>query len=152
MVKALNLFNKVVIYAILITITLLVVTGTLQLFYYIFHHAVDARLEEELGFLSAEEYVLIFSLIMNIIIILELYETIKMYLEESKFHAESILLVTLIAVSRSIIMIEFKGEHFEPILIFSTGALLLSLSGSYYLIKRSRRMKDVKELGSSQNK
>jgi uncharacterized membrane protein (DUF373 family) len=120
---------------------LLVVIATFQLIHYIIRHSVDAKLASELGFLSAEEYVLIFGVIMNIVIILELFETIKMYLKESKFHAEIILLVTIIAVSRGIIMIEFKGEQFEPLMIFGIAALILALASSYYLIKRSRSLK-----------
>jgi uncharacterized membrane protein (DUF373 family) len=144
MEKILNRINRWVVYLLMIIIMLLVVIATIQLVIYIIHSAIDARVESELGFLSAAEYVLIFGFIMNVIIILELYETVKMYLKESKFHAEIILMVTIIAVSRGIIMIEFKGEHFEPLLIFGFGALILALASSYYLIKRSRSLKKVK--------
>jgi uncharacterized membrane protein (DUF373 family) len=144
MEKFLNRINRWIVYTLMIIIMLLVVIGTFQLVYYIIHLAIDARLESEYGFLSAEEYVLIFGGIMNIVIILELFETIRMYLKESKFHAEIILMVTIIAVSRVIIMMEFKGEHLEPLLIFGFGALILALASSYYLIKRSRSLKKVK--------
>jgi len=142
MEKVLKLFGIWVVYLLMIIIMLLVITGTFQLIYYIFHHAFDAKLESELTFLSAEEYVMIFGVIMNIVIILELFDTIKMYLEKSKFHAEIILLVTIIAVSRSIIMIEFKGDHFDPLLIFGIAALILAMAGSYFLIKKSRKLND----------
>jgi uncharacterized membrane protein (DUF373 family) len=142
MEKLLKRINRWIVYSLMIIIMLLAIIITFQLVHYIIQQSFNAKLASEVSFLSAEEYVLIFGVIMNIVIILELFETIRMYLKESKFHVEIILLVTIIAVSRGIIMMEFKGEHFEPSLTFGFAGLILALAGSYYLIKKSRSVKD----------
>jgi uncharacterized membrane protein (DUF373 family) len=76
-----------------------------------------------------------FGLFFSILIGLELFETMKVYLRENVFHAEIILLVAIIAVSRKFVLIDYS--RFDHLKIFAMSFLLLSLALGYYLIKRS---------------
>lgn len=75
----------------------------------------------------------IFGLFMNVLIGLELFETVKLYLKEHVFHGEVILLVSLIAISRKVIILDFSKE--EPLTIISMALLIGTISLGYYLIK-----------------
>lgn len=76
----------------------------------------------------------IFGFFLMVLIGLELFETIRIYLEESTVHAEVVMLVAIVAVSRKIIIIDYKEA--DPMMNFSVAALVISLCAGYYFIKR----------------
>jgi uncharacterized membrane protein (DUF373 family) len=77
----------------------------------------------------------IFGLFFSILIGLELFETVKVYLRDNVFHAEIIVLVAVIAVARKFVLIDYS--ELDPLKIFAMSFLLLSLTFGYYLIKKS---------------
>lgn len=83
----------------------------------------------------------IFGFFFVIFIGFELIETIEMYFKENVIHAEVILLVAVIAVSRKVILLEL--ENYEPLAIVGLGLIILALGGCYALIKISFRGKNV---------
>ncbi len=76
----------------------------------------------------------IFGFFLMVLIGLELFETIRIYLEESTVHVEVVMLVAIVAVSRKIIIIDYKDV--EPMMNFSIAALVIALCAGYYLIKK----------------
>ena len=84
----------------------------------------------------------IFSLFLTILIGFELFETVKLYLRENVFHGEVILLVSLIAVSRKVILIEYTQE--DPLTLFAIATLIISISAGYYIIKRKCKSERTK--------
>lgn len=77
----------------------------------------------------------IFGFLMIILIGFELLETIKLYINENTFHAEVILMISIIAVSRKVIILNYSKE--DPIMIFAMAVLIVSLSAGYYLLKKT---------------
>jgi len=65
---------------------------------------------------------------------LELLETMKVYFQDHRFRIEVIILVAIIATGRHMILIDM--HHTNPMTLFGLAALMLALSGSYYLLKR----------------
>jgi len=80
-----------------------------------------------------------------VLIGLELVETIKMYLEKDVFHVEVVVLVAIIAVSRKIIVIDYKSESYETVL--SIAALMIALCAGYFLLKRATMPSKSEEFG-----
>ncbi|WP_157208792.1 phosphate-starvation-inducible PsiE family protein [Mariniflexile maritimum] len=78
----------------------------------------------------------IFGGFMLVLIGIELLHTVKIYLKENTVNAEVVLLVALIGLARHIIDLDL---HLDPISYIGIGALLLALSGSYYLIKKTSK-------------
>ena len=76
----------------------------------------------------------IFGFFLMVVIGLELFETIRVYVEESMIHVEVVLLVAIVAVARKVIIIDYK--EIEPQMNFSIAALIVALSAGYFLIKR----------------
>jgi len=76
----------------------------------------------------------IFGFYLMVVIGLELFETIRVYVEDHTIHVEVVLLVALVAVARKIIIIDYK--EIDPMMNFSIAALVLSLACGYYVIKR----------------
>ncbi|MCB2228624.1 MAG: phosphate-starvation-inducible PsiE family protein [Desulfarculaceae bacterium] len=85
----------------------------------------------------------IFGFFFMILIGLELIETIRMYLDESKIHVEVVFLVAMIAVARKVIILDAKTQ--EPMTLIAVAAVIVALSLGYYLVKRSHGKKEKKE-------
>ena len=86
-------------------------------------------------FLNIDELFTLFGFLFMILIGLEVMESIKVYLKESTLHVESVLLIAVIAITRKVIVMDFK--LLPPITILGIAALIIALTGGYFLIKKS---------------
>ncbi len=86
--------------------------------------------------LDKKELIKVFGLVFNILIGLELFETVKLYLSDNIFHAEIILLVALIAISRKVIILDY--EAINPLLVFAIGFLIFVLTIGYFFLKKGK--------------
>lgn len=85
--------------------------------------------------LNIDNLLEIFGFFLMVVIGLELFETIKIYLEENTVHVEVVMLVAVVAVSRKIIIIDYKET--EPLMNFSIAALIVTLCTGYFMLKRA---------------
>jgi uncharacterized membrane protein (DUF373 family) len=85
--------------------------------------------------LNIEEMLKVFGFFLMVLIGVELLETIKAYLREDRVHAEVVFLVALVAVSRKVIILDYKDT--DPMLLFGMGVLIVSLGAGYYLVRRA---------------
>ena len=95
--------------------------------------------------LDVKEMLTVFSFFLMVLIGLELVETIKMYLDENVFHVEVVVLVAIIAVARKVIIIDYYTVSYE--LLLSIAALMIALSVSYFLLKRTTMPTKSEEVG-----
>jgi uncharacterized membrane protein (DUF373 family) len=59
-----------------------------------------------------------------------------LYLKENIFHAEYVLLVALIAITRKVIILEY--DKVDNIMLFAIAAIILVLTIGYYLLKQGQ--------------
>ncbi|MEC4814541.1 MAG: phosphate-starvation-inducible PsiE family protein [Scytonema sp. PMC 1069.18] len=79
----------------------------------------------------------IFGLFLNILIALEILENITAYLRKHVFQVELVIVTSLIAVARKIIILDL--EKVKGIDIIGLGIAILALSISYLIIRTSSR-------------
>lgn len=79
----------------------------------------------------------IFGFFLIVLIGFELFETVKLYLKENVFHGEVILMVSLIAVAREVIILDYTEE--DPMSVIAIAALIAAISLGYYLLKKTYR-------------
>ena len=91
-------------------------------------------------FLEIDELFRIFGFVFIVLIGFELMETVEMYFKENVIHAEVVLLVAVIAVSRKVILLDL--EKYDPLAIIGLGIIIVALGGCYFLIKLSYRDKN----------
>lgn len=77
----------------------------------------------------------IFGLFLNVLIALELLENITAYLKRHVIHVELVIVTSLIAVARKVII--FDIENKEAIDLIALAIAILALSFSYFLIRLS---------------
>jgi len=88
-------------------------------------------------FLDINELFRIFGFIFMILIGFELLESIEMYFKKNVIHAEVVLLIAVIAVSRKVILLDLT--KYDPIAIIGLSLIILSLGVCYFLVKRSNK-------------
>jgi uncharacterized membrane protein (DUF373 family) len=76
-----------------------------------------------------------FGLFLNILIALEILENITAYLRKNVIHVELVIVTSLIAVARKIIILDLKNT--EGIKVIGLGVAVFALSISYWIIRRS---------------
>lgn len=128
--------NAIVIVLMLILAIILVIT-TYELVVSIILQISDDQGEESLIFLNLDELFSVFSFILFIVIGLELFETLKVYLKKHEVPAEIILLVALTAIARKIILLDY--DKYEGIVYLGIAAIVVALAFGYYLLKKSLR-------------
>ncbi len=128
--------EKVIIIILAILMALVLFISTFELGVIIFKEVIETPAEKGMV-LDISELSRIFSFFLYILIGLELFVTVVMFLKENVIHGEVILLVGITAVSRKIIILDY--EAMEPITIIGLALLIGTMSLGYFLIKRSHR-------------
>lgn len=130
-----NLFKKleeIIAIVLLFLMGVVVVFGAIEVGYEI----VSGILSPPGFFLGVSDLFDIFGLFLIILIGLELMACIHMYLDDHNIHAEMMFLVALTAVTRKIVILDTKD--IDPMFLMGIGVLVISLSGGYYLVKKTR--------------
>jgi uncharacterized membrane protein (DUF373 family) len=134
--KWIHKFERSIIILLVVLMGLIVLFSTFELAIFIIKELFVA-VKEPHFLLEKKELLKIFGLFFNVLIGLELFETVKLYLKEDVFHAEFVLLVALIAITRKVIIIEY--DEIKPMLLFSMSALIFVLTAGYYFLKKGKK-------------
>lgn len=125
--------ERAIAIALLALMGIVVISGVLEVAYVIF-----TDLMQPPGFfLGVEDLFDIFGLFLMVLIGLELMTSIEMYLDSNTIHAELMFLVALTAVARKIVILDAKS--IDAMTVFAIAALVIALSGGYYIIKQSSK-------------
>ncbi len=89
--------------------------------------------------LDVNELLQIFGLFLLVLIGIELFETMEIYIKENVVHVEVVFTVALIAIARKVIILDVKKVG-SPTLL-GIAAIILALSLGYYLIFKTLRNK-----------
>ena len=130
MKKLLLLFEKAIIFVLLILMGLTVLLATLRLGYNLF----EELIKPPFMIFDIKNLLEIFGFFFMVLIGLELLETIKAYLSDNKIHVEVVFLVAMIAVARKVIILDYAES--TPQVLYGISALILSLSIGYFLMKK----------------
>ena len=136
--KAVSLVHSVkrlMSFIVLILMTIIVAISIVELGILLYTDLFDPT--DDVLFLEIDELFRIFGFFFIILIGFELIETVEMYFKENVIHAEVVLLVAVIAVSRKVILLDL--EKYDPLAIIGLGVIIIALGGCYFLIKLSYR-------------
>ncbi len=130
--EKLRTFKKTIITILTIMMAFVLLLSTIELVWVI----IKDILTPPFFILDINELLDIFGLFMLVIIGIELLETImKTYLMEAVNHIEVVLSVSIIAISRKVIILDIK--EVPSISLIGIGIIIISLLGGYFLLKRS---------------
>lgn len=130
--KTLKQFETGLIYVLLFLMAVVLAFSTLELLWRVLKDILSPPFLQ----ITIEGLIDVFGLFMVILIGLELMESVKAYLRDNIFQIEVILIVAMIAIARKIIILDLK--KMDVLEVLGIGAIILSLSVSYFLIVTSR--------------
>lgn len=139
--KAVSLIHTVkkwMSFIVLILMTIIVAISIVELGIVLYVDLFDPT--DGVLFLEIDELFRIFGFFFIILIGFELVETVEMYFKDNVIHAEVVLLVAVIAVSRKVILLDL--EKYDPLAIIGLGIIIIALGACYWFIKLSYRGKD----------
>ncbi len=139
--KIIHRFEQFVILILVFLMGVVVLFSAIELTIFVMKELYKTTIISEL-LLDKKELLKIFELFFNVLISLELFETVRLYLKEDVFHAEYILLVALIAITRKVIILEY--ENISPFLLLAIGGLILVLALGFFLVKTGQNQKNQK--------
>ena len=126
-------------FIVLILMTIIVAIAIVELAIILYMDLFDPT--DDVLFLEIDELFRIFGFFFIILIGFELVETVEMYFKDNVIHAEVVLLVAVIAVSRKVILLDL--EKYDPLAIIGLGIIIIALGGCYWLIKMSYKGKNI---------
>jgi uncharacterized membrane protein (DUF373 family) len=145
----LNKFEKIVSYILMVCVMCYIAFQTIELVWESIK-GYTARIRAAGLDYTTEYGRSIFIIFFNILLALEILETVRVFDKDHDIKIRIILLVCIIAISRKILTLDTIGSN--PVAEFALAALIIGLSGGYYLVNRSRRYQDNKAVpGESKN-
>lgn len=138
-VSLIHIVKKWMSFIVLILMTIVVAISIVELGIVLYIDLFDPT--DDVLFLEIDELFRIFGFFFIILIGFELVETVEMYFKDNVIHAEVVLLVAVIAVSRKVILLDL--EKYDPLAIIGLGIIIVALGACYWFIKLSYRGKDV---------
>ena len=127
-------FQRYIVIGLLGLMTVVVFLSTVELAVVL----VQQLLKPPRYLLDIREMLVLFSFFLMVLIGLELWETLRIYLSESVVHVEVILMVAIIAVSRKVIVLSL--ESLDPLALLGIAAIIVALSTGYYVVKKALAM------------
>ena len=131
MEKTLKAFEKVIVVTLLGLMMITVLVATVELAVILFQQLI----QPPVFLLNREAMVEVFGFFLMVLIGLELLESIEAYLQHARVHAEVVLLVAIVAVSRKVIIVDYKEVPLN--MLFGMSALIIALGIGYFLVRRA---------------
>ena len=131
MIKPLKLFEKIIVLSLLGLMMIAIFVSTIELSVILF----EQLMEKPVFLLDIKEMLEVFGFFLMVLIGIELLESIKAYLKDDRVRAEVVFLVALVAVSRKVIILDYKET--TPEMLYGIAALILALGVGYYLVQRA---------------
>ena len=91
------------------------------------------------GLLVDHELLDIIGYFLLVLIGVELLATISVYMKENVIHVDTVLIVAIIAISRTVILLEPGGKDTNAVNMFATAALIFALCTGYYFVKKAEK-------------
>jgi len=129
--KIAKIFEKGIIYSLIVMMVGILVLATIELGYYL----INTIIHSDFLLIDLDALMDLFGVFLLVLIGIELLDTIKVYLHSNVVHVEVVVLVAIIALARKVVIIKLESLTGE--LILGIAALILALSVAYYLIKKT---------------
>ena len=135
--KSIHIFENIIVVTLLVILGIIVAISTFELAATIIDMVLSHKGEKGYMFLEMNELLSLFSFVLLIVIGLELFETIKFYLNKHIIQADVIMLVALTAIARKVIVLDYAKT--DQSLLIGIAAIIAALSAGYYFIKAGNR-------------
>lgn len=110
---------------------------------------------EPYGLLEITDILATFGAFMAVLIAIEIFENITIYLRDDVIHVKIVMATALMAIARKVIILDFKEVEYQE--VYGLAALVIAMSVGYWLVvaygrERQRKPKDTDTPLTPENK
>lgn len=120
-----------------VIMTLVILWGVIDVGYVIY----ERLIETPIGLLTISDILATFGAFIAVMIAIEIFENITVYLRDDVIHVEIVMATALMAIARKVIVLDYSEMSAEY--VFATAAVALAMSIGYWLVVRNKRPKRV---------
>ncbi|ABV38833.1 membrane protein [Shewanella sediminis HAW-EB3] len=88
------------------------------------------------GLMDMQDILAIFGSFLAVLIAIEIFQNITIYLKEEVIHVQIVIASALMAISRKIIILDFK--EVGPEYVWASAAVIIALGVTYWLVSGKR--------------
>jgi len=138
LIRRLQATIRLAVQILAVLMTFVIVWGLLDVIYMLY-----TRLSTPPYFLlSIHDILATFGAFMAVLIAIEIFANITMYLKRNMIHVRLVLATAIMAAARKVIVLDFKQIEYEY--IWALGAVLLGLGGCYFLVSYAEKRRPEK--------
>ncbi len=126
-------FEKALAAVLLVLISVVAVIAVIELCFVLYKDIVS---QKGLFLLDLNELFEVFGMFLMVLIAIELMASIYMYMTDKSIHVEIMLLIAITALTRKVVVLDLESKGDPAMYMFGLAALLGTLVGGYYLVKR----------------
>jgi uncharacterized membrane protein (DUF373 family) len=135
LLRKLQVLNKFSVRLLAIIMTLVILWGVADVAWVIYNRLI----EPPFMLLTISDILATFGAFIAVMIAIEIFENITVYLREDVIHVELVMATALMAIARKVIILDYKELSSEY--IFATAAVALAMSIGYWLVVRHKKTK-----------
>lgn len=127
---ALRTIIRTAVRVLAVLMALVIVWGVLDVLFVLARHL----MEPPFMLLEISDILATFGAFMAILIAIEIFVNITIYLREDVIHVKIVMATALMAIARKVIILDVGDEKTTPMVMFSIAALVLAMSIGYFLV------------------
>jgi len=134
LISFLHKIIKIAVKVLAVLMVIVIFWGVADVIYVLYHNLMD----EPYMLLNISDIFKTFAAFLAVLIAIEIYQNIVLYLRTDVLPIKLVLATALMAIARKVIIIDFKDLSANY--IFATAAVVLALGITYYLISKEEKI------------
>lgn len=143
LIQVLRQLIRVAVRALAVLMTLMILIGTVDVGWMIYEKIINSK---PMFVLSISDILATFGAFMAVLIAIEIFINITMYLRDDVIHVRIVMATAIMAIARKVIVMDFA--KIEVGYVWATAAVLLATTVGYWLLCRSGNEKQPPQVGS----
>ena len=137
LIKILRKAIRLAVRALAVLMTLVIIVGSIDVGWSLFEKMFHAK---PMFFLSISDILATFGAFMAVLIAIEIFINITMYLRDDIIHVKIVMATAIMAIARKVIVLDFKQIGAEY--VWATAAVILAACTGYWLLGKSEKDKN----------
>jgi len=115
----------------------LIIMGVIDVVYELYQR----MLREPQGLLTITDILATFGAFMAVLIAIEIFVNIIIYLREDVIHVKIVMATALMAIARKVIVLDFEEEGFQPEYVYGIALVVITMSVGYWLVHHAETLR-----------
>jgi len=141
LLNTLRLLNRFAVRSLAVLMTAVILFGVIDVVWTLY----SRLMEPPVFILTIEDIVGVFGAFIAVLIAIEIFVNITVYLTENVIHVQIVMATALMAIARKVIILDFKD--LDPAYVWSTATVVLAMSIGYWLVAKRDTSKSTEEHG-----